>query len=268
MKTKLFVTASAIAIMAISPAFADNNPDDNHKASTGSMSKDVENAWEEVKKDTAEAYEDIKAILLDGSEDKEASTVVIDYRKTASGMIGTPVLNDKNERVGTVKDIILDADGKAALLVVADGEFPGLDGKLTAFDYRIIRAQNTDGEVIMPLTEETIDKVAEFSYDRDDQSERIRVIPANGYSVAEILDGQLVNQKNETVAQIDNVSFTNGQANQLVVAFDQVLGFGGKHAALQYDDAQMVRDGETGLDFKLSASQTAQFESFKKTATN
>lgn len=263
MKTKLLMTASVLAVMAAGTAFADPP-----KTKTGDVGQDVENAWEDIKDDTAKAYEDIKAVLIDGSESSDASTVVIDSRKTATGLIGTPVLNGKEERVGTVKDIILDGDGKATLVVVADGEFPGLDGKLAAFDFGIITMQNADGNVIAPLTEEMIDNVAEFSYEREDQAEKIRVIPSNGYSVSEILDGQLVNTKNESVAQIDNISFKGGSADQLVVTFDQVLGFGGKHAALDYDDAQLVRDGESGLDFKLNARQVAQFESFKKTATN
>ncbi len=69
------------------------------------------------------------------------------------------------------------------------------------------------------------------------------------------------------MAEIDNISFKAGHASQLIVGFDKVLGLGGKSAVLHYDNAKLVHNGDD-LDFKLSDAHAAQFESYKKTATN
>lgn len=289
MYNKLLIAASAVALVGAAPAHADMNTDkkaDVHidveaktdtktstepgsaKAaaqSTGDFSKDVEKAWKDIKRDTSEAYKDIKATVV-GKTEGEFTPVTIDERMTATGMIGRSVYNATGEDIATVKDIILDRDGKAIMVVVADGEFIGM-GKTAAFDYDVVARVDSDGDFIMPLTEAMIDNSAEFSYDRDDYSDDVRVVPSNGYSVAELLDGQLVNQAKETIGQIDNISFQNGHASQLIVGFNQTLGLGGEKAALNYDASEVIPDGD-GYDFQLSAEQAAQFETYKKTSTN
>jgi sporulation protein YlmC with PRC-barrel domain len=272
MITKILTTASVLALMVSSPALADNTTTNtNVKAETttsGSVSTDAKAAWKDLKDDTAEAYESVKAVFIGEDPAVKPAQVVIDTRHTAGGMIGRGVYNEAKERIGTVKDIIVDADGAAKMIVIADGEFPGFDGKLVAFDYGIISRQNADGDVIAPISETSMDKAAEFSYDLEDAgSSGIRVIPTGGFSVARLLDGDLVNPKGESVAAIDNISFKNGKADQLIVGFDKVLGLGGKNAVLDYNGANLVRNnGE--LDFQLSEGHAAQFEAYKKTATN
>lgn len=270
MKTQILLAVSMIALTAANPAFADTQTAENPAAqqkTSGSLKKDVEHAWEDIKSDTAHAFENIEATFIGGDEKAEIKPVTIDSRITASGMIGQPVMNSNQERVGTFKDVILDKDGKAVMAIVADGEFPGIDAKLVAFDYNIIARQNKNGDVIMPLTESSIDNAAEFSYDAKGRNENVRVMPANGYSVSKLLDADLLDQKKETVAQVDNISFKNGYADQIIIVFDQILGLGGEKAVLDYRDAQLTRTGDK-LNFQLSANQAKQFEIYKKTTTN
>ena len=295
MKTTILSTVSIIALAAASPAIADN-AEANAKvgvSASGSVQtertksqndipevteEDIERGWENTKKAvsetaedvsnaTQEAYEEISAALIENDQaDADFTTVTLDSRMTASGMIGKPVYNTNGESVATVKDIILDREGQAIMVVVADGEFIGM-GKQAAFDYNAITHVNADGDVIMPLTEQMIENAAEFSYDRERYSETVKVIPSNGYSVAELLDAQLVNPQKETVGDVDNISFKNGQANHIIIGFDKILGLGGKKAAMEYDSATLVRNGDD-LDFQLSANQAAQFEAYKKTSSN
>lgn len=268
MNTKLLTGVSALVLLTAAPAIALAQSNQNPPPSTtGSVSEDASRAWNNIKQDTAEAYENVKATFID-DEIEPGTVVTIDERMTAAGMIGKPIYNQNNERVGTVHDLILEKDGKASIIVVADGEFPGFSGKLAAFDYNSITRRNEDGDVIMPLTEDVIDNAMEFSYDADMRDEKVRVIPADGYSVEALLDAELLNQQQKTVAEVDNISFKNGYADQLIVAFDQVLGLGGQKAAFDYSDAKVLREGEDDYDFQLSANQSAQFEAYKKNATN
>ncbi len=282
MNTRFLIAASVLAIMAGAPALAETSANTNAevKAEAPSLSKDAKREWENVKKDASEAadktakaaedvYEDIKATVIGEEETTTASTVTIDSRGTASGMIGQPVLNSKGEKIATVKDIILDADGNATTVVLADGGFMGIGTKLAAFDYNLVSQRQKDGDVIMPISEETLDKVAPFSYEPKDAEKdaKVRIIPANGVSVAKLLDGQILNAKKENVAEIDNISFSNGEASQIIIGFDKTLGLGGEKAAMSFNSANVVRE-KNELDVQLTASQAANFENFKKTATN
>ncbi len=223
----------------------------------------VSDAAEDVSDATKKAYENTKE-ALNGDDSPEFETVSVDTRMTANGMIGKPVYNQNGERVAKVQDIILDRDGNAMMVVMGDGDFTGL-GKTVAFDYSVIANRSADGDVIAALTEDMIDTAASFSYDREDYSDTVKVIPSNGYSVAELLDGELVNPQGETLAEVDNISLRNGEADRLIVGFGRVLGMGGDTAALDYDDANIVRQ-DNALNFELTADAAAQFERFKSSA--
>ncbi len=270
MKNKTLATVSAIALISTAPVLTQavraQTENKTETSTSGSITEDAKEAWENIKSDTSDAYEEVKATLIGDEKSDNNMSVTIQSRKTANGIIGNPVYNEKQERVAKVTDIILDENGKAMMVVVADGSFIGM-GKKAAFDYSAITRVEKDGDVIMPLSETIIDNATTFSYDKKDRSDDVRIIPDNGYSVAKLLDGKLVNQKQETVADIENISFKNGSANQLIVGFNKVLGMGGESVALSYSDAEIIRDGEN-LNFQLSAKKSAQLEAYKKTATN
>lgn len=276
MKKTLLTAVSVLALIGAGPVLAEtqanmsqpNTPGSEKAAaqSTGDITKDAKKAWTEMKKDAKSAYEEIEAALMDENEKNMAfKSVRISTQTTANGMIGEPVHNAQ-ERVGTVKDIILNRDGKPVMVIVADGDFFGL-GKLAAFDYASMVKVGPDGDIMMPLTEEAIDRAAEFSYDREDYSETVRVIPSNGYSASKLLNGQLIDTKGKTLGQIDDIQFRGAQASHLIVGFDKVMGLGGENAAMKYTAAKVVQDGDD-YDFQLNADKTAQFEHYKETAVN
>ncbi|MCB1563096.1 MAG: PRC-barrel domain-containing protein [Alphaproteobacteria bacterium] len=226
----------------------------------------VSDAAQDVSQAAKETYEDIRG-ALSGDKKAHIAPVTIDRRMTAAGIIGQPVLNEKGERVAKVKDIILDDQGKASMIVLADGDWTGL-GKLAAFDYNVITRTGADGNVIAPLTEKTMDQAAPFSYDPKSASDpSVKIIPQNGYSAATLLDTQLTDPKGRTLAEVDNISFHNGQAEHLIVEFDQMLGLGGKKVTLGFHDPELQMSGDKPR-FQLSAAQAKQFEAYKNAATN
>lgn len=226
----------------------------------------VSNAADRVSDKTKQAYQNIKDKVR-GDDISEISPVDMEATTTtADSMIGQPVYDANGDRVAKVKDIILDEGGAATMIVLADGDWTGL-GKLAAFDYDMIVQSNEDSHMIAPLTEEMIDNAAEFSYEANNSDRSVKVVPKNGFSVAELLDSKLVNAKGETVAVIDNITFRDGEAENLVVAFGQTLGLGGKQASMNFESPDIVKeDGKA--QFKLSEAQTEKFEEYKKTSLN
>lgn len=266
MKNKILATVSIITLMGANPALAETNKTQTkpEASSSGDISEDAKEARGNMKSDTSEAYEEIKAIVIGKEKSDKNLPVVINSRYTASGIIGHDVYNEKQESVSKVTDMIVDKDGKAIMVIVSDGMF-GI-GKKAAFDYNAITRVDEDGDVIMPITQEIIDNAASFSYDIAEGGDQVRVIPDNGYSVVSLMDGNIVNQNNKPVADIENITFKNGVAHQIIVGFDKTLGIGGEKAVLSYTDVKLVRD-DTALNFQLSADKSAQFEDFKKTMT-
>jgi sporulation protein YlmC with PRC-barrel domain len=227
----------------------------------------VSGTVEDVSEAVEKTYQNIKNAFSD--DDKAVSKPVkINMRMTASGMIGKPVHNEAGERVAIVRDIILSKDGAATMVVLGDGDWLGL-GKLAAFDYSVVTKTNNDGDIIAPLSEAMIDNSAPFSYLPSEGDSNVRMVPDNGYSVSALLDSELVDSQGQRVAEVENISFKNGQADWLVVSFNQILGLGGEKAVMNFDDPSLINSNNKGESyFKLSASQSKKFVAFKKTTTN
>ncbi|MDF2368227.1 PRC-barrel domain-containing protein [Sneathiella sp.] len=280
MKTKILATASILALMAAAPATADTAKTDDSAANstTEEVTEDVKEGWDKTKeavKETAEdasqatqeAYRDMKGFVFSEDEDKlDIQDVRINPRAMATNIIGEPVYNPKEERVGVIKDVILDQDGKAVMVVVGDGDFFGL-GKLAAFDYGSMVKMNADGDIVMPITEEAIEQAAEFTYDEKAAGDKMLTMSASGYSVEKLLDANLVNAKGEKVGDIDDITFTDGKASQLIVGVDKILGLGGEEISLPYDTAKVITV-EDEFEYQLSAKKASLITNYKSAPTN
>lgn len=279
MKNKLLLTASALAFIMSAPsaiAAEENTTAKVQAEQETSIGQDIEkglneagerisDAADNVAEATEETYDSIKAKIVDETQDPKVSVIDIDERMTAAGMIGSPVYNTEEERIAKVSDIILDRDGNAIMVILADGDFTGL-GKHVAFEYDVITRRDTNGDLIAPLSEEDIDNAMAFSYDRSDYSDTVQVIPSNGFSVAELMDSNLTDPAGETLANVDNISFREGAADQLILKFNDVLGFGGETVAMGYDDLNIARtDGK--VNFQLTQPQTDEFKTYKDVIT-
>lgn len=227
----------------------------------------IENAAEDVGDAIDEAYRDMRDYFRGQQGPQDIKDVSIAASQTATGMIGQPVKDVTGKKIGTLHDIIIDRDGKAQMVVVSDGGILGLGDKLAAFDYGVIINRNKDGDVISSLSKEAIDNVAEFSYDAAKKGDNIRVMPSGGLSVKKVLDADLLDPQNKSVAAVDNLVLRGGEASMLVVTFNKVLGLGGKKAVMNYDEIALV-EKDKDIDFRLTAQQAARFESFKETASN
>lgn len=267
MKTTILATVSVIALMGAMPTITKtvHAQTPAEKSASENMADDAKEAISDIKEGASDAIETITATYIANLSPHENISVVVDPRKTANGIIGHPVYNEKHESIAKVTDIILDKNGNAAMVIVADGEFIGL-GKKAAFYYSAITRVEEDGDVIMPLTEKIIDDAAAFSYDKADGSDKVLVIPDNGYSVVKLLDGKLVNQKMEAVADVENITLKNAKAHQIILGFDKTMGLGGEKALINFADAAIVSDKDQ-LHFQLNAEKTTQFEAYKKAVT-
>lgn len=250
---------SATAVSGDAPVSA-TAPKDN--SALGHVKSGLNRADAEMR----ETADEIKAFFMGKGPDGKLEPVLIRRDKTAHGLIGESIVNLKGEKIATVKDIILSNDGKAILVVVSDGGVLGIGSKVAAFDYSKVITQNPDGKVVMILSQQMVDHAADFSYDPKDWA-KAKVIPSGSISTNLLLEGEVLDSNGKKIADIENVYFRDAEASQLIVGFDKTLGMGGELAALDYDKLQMVQKNKE-LDFKLTASQTAQFRNFKKSVAN
>jgi sporulation protein YlmC with PRC-barrel domain len=94
----------------------------------------------------------------------DLSVVAKGYRM--SKMIGSTVINDKNEKIGTVDDVIADKDKKQlSFAVLQVGGFLGLGGRLVAVPYDSLVIDDAGQKVTLPgASKDELKKLSEFNY--------------------------------------------------------------------------------------------------------
>jgi sporulation protein YlmC with PRC-barrel domain len=94
----------------------------------------------------------------------DLSVVAKGYRM--SKLIGSNVINDKNEKIGTVDDVIADKDKKQLNFAVLQvGGFLGLGGRLVAIPYDSLVIDEAGQKITLPgASKDELKKLSEFNY--------------------------------------------------------------------------------------------------------
>ena len=117
---------------------------------------------------TAPATHDSATAAGTPSERNSTLTDANDIR--ASKLIGSSVYNDHDQKVGSVDDILLSKDNKAANVILSVGGFLGMGTKLVAVPYQQLQLGDTkeassDNKVVIPgATKETLKALPDFHY--------------------------------------------------------------------------------------------------------
>ena len=94
----------------------------------------------------------------------DVKTVGKGYR--ASKLRGENVQNDKNEKIGTLDDIIIGADKERVLFAILQvGGFLGLGGHLVAVPFQSLVLDETGRKITLPnASKDELKKLPEFNY--------------------------------------------------------------------------------------------------------
>jgi sporulation protein YlmC with PRC-barrel domain len=94
----------------------------------------------------------------------DLSVVAKGYRM--SKLVGTTVINDKNEKIGTIDELIADKDKKQlSLAVLQVGGFLGLSRHLVIVPYDSLVIDETGQKVTLPgASKDELKKLSEFNY--------------------------------------------------------------------------------------------------------
>ena len=94
----------------------------------------------------------------------DLSVVAKGYR--ISKLVGTTVINDKNEKIGTIDDVVADKDKKQlSFAVLQVGGFLGLGGQLVVVPFDSLVIDETGQKITLPgASKEELKKLSAFNY--------------------------------------------------------------------------------------------------------
>jgi sporulation protein YlmC with PRC-barrel domain len=92
----------------------------------------------------------------------------VDVTKLAAGyraskIIGSSVINDENETIGTIEDLLVSPDGKAPFAVLSIGGFLGIGSHLVVVPFDNLKV--VDKKLVLPGgTKDSLRALPEFKY--------------------------------------------------------------------------------------------------------
>jgi hypothetical protein len=115
----------------------------------------------------------VAAVLITASPlpalSQPADVLIVNVQAVAEGyriskLIGSAVLNDKDQRIGTIDDIIVGRD-RVLFAVLQVGGFLGLGGRLVAVPYKSLVLDHPGGKIVLPgATRDELEKLPVFKY--------------------------------------------------------------------------------------------------------
>ena len=92
----------------------------------------------------------------------DVTTLAKGYR--TSKLTGSSVMNDQNEKIGTIDDFIIDRE-RVLFSVLQVGGFLGIGGRLVAVPYQSLVIDDTGSKILLPhATKDELKKLPEFKY--------------------------------------------------------------------------------------------------------
>lgn len=284
------LTATALAtVLVCAPAFAGSSNTTMQTSTSGSiehgsdapanptLSQRFEKGMEETKEAVSNAADATGAAMKSAAQkisdlvsDKEPDVngaypeTQLEGQASAKTFIGQDVVSYNNEKVATVDDVIIDKNGDVSKVILSNGGIMGIGDKLVAVDYNLLYKHDPKGDVIVPLSEETIKQMTPFSYDPTTNDNRLVTLAPDETSVKYLLDGDVIDTSGKTVASIEDITFVNGKATSVVASYGQTLGMGGHLFAVNYNQLTEIKADDDTTNVRFSPTLTAKFENFKK----
>ena len=119
------------------------------------------------------------AAIFVGMAGLTGSAYALEYGKTqaaddmrASKLIGTPVMNSANERIGEIDEIVMGSSGTASHAVIGVGGFLGIGEKAVAVPFGSVKlARDKDGNLTATVsaTKDELNSAPTYSYAADNK---------------------------------------------------------------------------------------------------
>jgi sporulation protein YlmC with PRC-barrel domain len=103
----------------------------------------------------------VAGVVTLGTTMEVTQAIAVGHR--ASKLIGAPVYNEQEERIGSIDDLIISPDRAVSFAVVSVGGFLGLGGRLIVIPVEQLREEK-DRLILPGATKEALTKLPEFKY--------------------------------------------------------------------------------------------------------
>lgn len=263
MKSKIVTMTALGLIMATGAAQAAQDAGATTSSTSPTVGQRIDNGIEASKNALDRAGDRISNLMSEPDSKGVYAGIDLKGYSTAENLIGKDVNNLSSKKVATVEDILVDQQGVATKVILSNGGLMGIGDKLVALDYKLLHQDAANGDMLAPLTDEIIKQMTPFSYTSADAREGLMVKPAGTYSIKQLLAGNVVDAANKNVASIDDVTFSNGEAKDIIATYGTTLGMGGHKFAVDFDSVAKL-DSDDSVNVRFNDALTQRFGTYIK----
>jgi sporulation protein YlmC with PRC-barrel domain len=99
----------------------------------------------------------------------DAVVIKVDVARVALGqraskLVGAAVVNSKDERIGTIDDLVVNPDDRVTYAILSVGGFLGIGSKLVAVPFDALQTMKEDRLMLPGATKEALRELPEFKY--------------------------------------------------------------------------------------------------------
>jgi sporulation protein YlmC with PRC-barrel domain len=251
MRKHLIATVSAIALAApimATPVLAADAGKTDTETTTG---QDLDRAMDKAGKEVSDAYE---------STVEAGKNLVTNKPELSNKLVGKTVRTTDGTSVGEVEDVITAAGAtRIQDVVIGTGGVLGMGEKEIAVPADQIRYDATEKSVVVSMTEEEFETLANASSGRGEASGTARGEAGFSGDMAAIVGKPVHSQDGKEIGEVKDVVLGQDgkQIDQIVIGSGGVLGLGEKEIAVKPMQLR-VNEGQEAVVLAMTEAQFKQ----------
>ncbi len=274
------VTAEEVGEAAEDTAEATAETVENAAEATAEATENAAEATAEAAENAYEATSNWLADATDGIDEERAAQIEADVAAsdelavesdnyivmTANGLnartlTGAPVFDASAEEIGTVEDVVVDAEGHVSHIIVSQGGVFGFGGKDVALPYNastIAYDAEAQPRIKLNVSEETVANAEAFDAEQ---------LGENAHLASNLLGTDITLAANaegeaDSADLYDVLMTKDGSIEHAILAYGGVAGVGSKYVAVPFSDIQQAQGAGGEYELAMSGDDIAAAPTF------
>jgi hypothetical protein len=185
-------------------------------------------------------------------------------------LIGTPIENKKEGRVGSIADLVLGQDSRVDAIIVSDGGFLGLGtGQIPVKPGLISIRKEKDGTLRAQtnVTEAQLDHAYNASFPTRVEAMNDNFKKTNVKTVSRLIGATVVGPDNKSVASVNDILLSPvGEAQYALLSVGGAMGVGAKQVAVKVSNLSFTTSDQP-LKISMTADQLKALAPVRTSAT-
>jgi uncharacterized protein YrrD len=258
----LLLSTSAMALLCLAPLAATTYAADKpaEKTTTEKVGDTLSDAWASFKQGTKEAW-DATVKTFDDMTRKTQEDIILPKALpgalSAKAVIGTPIQNGKEGRVGSISDIVLGQDSHVDAIVVSDGGFLGINNAQIAVKPSLISIRRDDKGALTArtnVTESQLDAASASAFTTKIQAMKEDFKKPEVKTASRLIGSSVVGADGKTIGSVNDILLSPvGEARYALLSTGGTMGVGAKVVAVPVSSLTFTKAGDP-----LKTSMTAE----------